>query len=602
MRRTALFLVLAFAAAIVTPAAAADGDLGTWSPPFAEVAQFGDRPPANGDEAKAGGPPAVGIAMMPDGRIVYWGGLTSLEDSNPGFVIDGGRAATPSPSRILDLRSGVPVFSSPGNNTGGPAEYDDFFCADMRLTHDGRIIVAGGSIWASDPDLSPIHPVTEPVFGPGFGGGTDIFGSNATRWISADTADTWVGTDENRMAEGRWYPTMTTLPDGKLHVASGVYRVVGNSEGFNVRSTETFDPATNRWTTNPASADLTLPLFPRLHLTHDGKVFYTASGQMWSPFGQSPDEALWNLQQAYDPATQAWQITGVGAFGARSSVFSVPLMMKAPYDRTEILIGGGTLGVSPSTFVATPLTEIVTYADGESSSVRAADLNNARWFSSGVLLPDGGVLAVSGGDKDEVISPGNEQAVRQAELFDGEQWIPLSLGGRDRTYHNSAILLPDATVLVGGHSPIAKGYWNYDNTTHDLGLTANNFKDPSFEIFSPPYLSRGARPQVLTAPAGLAWDSAAVITATPGIDKLVLMRLPSTTHVQDADQRGIELEFTEDLGVVQASVPDANVVPAGYYYLFALSDNGEGLTPSKAAIVKVGPTADITPATFPFGN
>jgi hypothetical protein len=153
------------------------------------------------------------------------------------------------------------------------------------------------------------------------------------------------------------------------------------------------------------------------------------------------------------------------------------------------------------------LSELITVKDGTSSSTQGPNLNIRRWYSSGVLLPDGSVVALSGGDKDEVIMPGTEAPVRQAELFDGTKWMPLASGARDRTYHNSAVLLPDGTILVGGHSPINAGYGpKGDPANDDSGLFANNLKDPSFEIIKPPYLFRGERPTITKVQKGIAWE------------------------------------------------------------------------------------------------
>jgi hypothetical protein len=572
----------------VLPGAGAASTVGEFSEPFA--------PPAGllGSEPN---PPAVGIGVMPDGRIVYWGGLTGLENSNPGVTFDGGRAGKPSPSLVLDLRSGTPSWSAPVNPTG-PTPNEDFFCGDIRLTPDGRIITVGGTIWRSDPVdvqalLSLLPPeaggvvttLLETAFGaPCCGGTAEVFGNNLTRWYDPGS-NAWVGGDDNRMHESRWYPTLLTLPNGNMFVASGVHRLVYNSEGENVHRTETFDPSTNAWTANPDTADISLPLFARLHLTYDGKILYTGAGQMWSPFGQAASEALWNLQQVFDPATNTWSVTGVGNFGARSSVFTVPLMYSGDYSETKILVGGGTVGTSPSSYVATNLSEVITYKDGQTTNTRTGELNNRRWFSSGVLLPTGEVMAFSGGDKDEVIQPGSEQAVHQAELFDPatNTWTPMATGTQDRTYHNSAILLADGSVLVGGHSPINNGYGKPDNTTHDAGLTANNLKDASFEIYKPPYMF-GDRPSILAAPTALAHGGTSAIAVDSAIDKVVLMHLPTTTHVTDADQRGVEVAVSQVGPAVTFTVPDANVVPPGYYYVFALS----GGVPSEAKIVRVG--------------
>ena len=112
-------------------------------------------------------------------------------------------------------------------------------------------------------------------------------------------------------------------------------------------------------------------------------------------------------------------------------------------------------------------------------------------------LPTGQVIAFNGADRDEVVGPGVEVAKRQAEMFDPatKQWTPLAFSHDERTYHNTAALLPDGRVLIGGHAPISTLYLN--DTTLPGGVTApNNGRDPSFEIYTPPYLHWGARPKV----------------------------------------------------------------------------------------------------------
>ncbi|MCA1843026.1 MAG: hypothetical protein LC792_07500, partial [Actinobacteria bacterium] len=73
---------------------------------------------------------------------------------------------------------------------------------------------------------------------------------------------------------------------------------------------------------------------------------------------------------------------------------------------------------------------------------------------------------------------------------------------RDRPYHYSATLLADGRVLVGGWSPIGTMFGPHRSVG---GPFANNNRDSSFEIFSPPYLFRGPRPTISHAPAGVAW-------------------------------------------------------------------------------------------------
>lgn len=569
------------------------GKAGDWGAPFAELTIFAKRPPQTIEESVKI-PPAVSMGMLPDGRIVYWGGLEGIEAGKAPVAADGGKAIVPSRVRVLDLRHGEPRWTTPKMETG-PAH--DMFCADQRLLPDGRLLVVGGTIWRADPvDLNPLGEEVP-------GGTVELFGSNAVRYFDPN-GERW-SNNGDFMKHYRWYPTMITLGNGNLFIASGVARLIYNYSGQNVQETETFDPQTGKVTVNKGESATSLPLFPRLHLMPDGRVYYGGVGQMWGPFGQSVDEALWAIHKAYDPKKETWTTYGMGPYGARSGAFSILLPLKPPYKEARILVGGGTLGSSPGSYVANAFTEIIT-VDGETSSSEAGpELNNARWYSSGVLLPDGDVLALSGANRDEVVLPGSESPVMQAELYDGKKWTPLASAKRIRTYHNTAILLPDGSVLVGGHSPINTGYGpGGDNTAQPVTGT-NNLKDPSFEIFRPPYLFRGPRPEIAHVQSGLGWGTTVDI-ATPQageIKKVVLVRTPQVTHITDADQRSVELDFTSTGGSLRAAVPDnSNVLPPGYYYLFLLSDNGQGLTPSKARIVRVGANEIGGEATAPMGR
>ena len=131
-----------------------------------------------------------------------------------------------------------------------------------------------------------------------------------------------------------------------------------------------------------------------------------------------------------------------------------------------------------------------------------------------MLLPDGSVMAFSGADRDEVVLPGSGVPVKQAERFDpvSERWTPMATAGHARTYHNTAMLLPDGRVLVGGHAPINTAYL-FSITLP--GFSPNDGRDPSFEIYSPPYVFSSDRPTIAGAPAQLSPSAAPVLRHPP---------------------------------------------------------------------------------------
>ncbi len=54
-------------------------------------------------------------------------------------------------------------------------------------------------------------------------------------------------------------------------------------------------------------------------------------------------------------------------------------------------------------------------------------------------------------------------------------------------------------MLVGGHAPINTAYL-FSLNLEELGFSPNDGRDPSFEIYSPPYVFKD-RPEILSAPA-----------------------------------------------------------------------------------------------------
>ena len=595
-----------------TPACAAQG---CWTAPFSPFGLFDKAPPQTVAESEKF-PAAASLVMMPNGRIVYWNGLQNLESCGPiSIAADGGKCAGNAHTQVLDLTGSTPLFYTNIPTNGGNDGHDDLFCSDQRLLSNGTVLDTGGTNWVTE----------EPKGGtgiPGADGLTELYGSRNTRVFDPAT-QRWT-TYTSAMHDGRWYPTMLTLPSGDEFVAGGVTKLLWNSSIMtqvenaignpqyqqatfpvpeNVQTTETWSLAHGGWTLNPAKDNIELPLFGRLHLLPDGEIFYSSNGQMWGPAGESINELSWNNMLLFDPSKmgtatdQGWRKAGMLTLGSTSGAAEVMLPIDAAHPNiVHVLIAGGALGVSPDTYLASDLSQMVTLtksATGWNTSVAmTGNLNNRRWFSSSVVLPNGQALVFNGADKDEVVLPGSEMPVHQAELFDPatNSWTGLSMSGRDRTYHNSAILLPDGSILVGGHAPVNQGYGGTGNALplDQLGFV-HNLKDPSFERFYPPYLYAGPRPALSASQQHATWGGtlqAEVAQGSAAIDHFVLSRLPSQTHITDADARTIILgKGTRNGRSVSLHIPSNRaLVTPGFYYLFAISPKG---VPSVATIVQI---------------
>ncbi|MGH2577366.1 MAG: hypothetical protein ACRDG9_06405, partial [Actinomycetota bacterium] len=409
---------------------------GRWADPFEEGGAGVSRCQPAEDDARLQvcKPTAQAIAVLPDGRLVYYNGLESQENSGPSTVLSASPTARDSPTRLLDLRSSTPQFvtpeperpgqknpnlhpghkemddpvgmlgvpgrpgdgfvgsiwgrlglpeHSPTSTPDDPADNDgDMFCADLTTLPDGRVLVVGGSDWYNQPSVMDRN-AGDPVDI----GLAELEGLRTSQLFDWRT-NTW--TPGGVAKYGRWYPGVVGLADGKVLAASGATQIVSNTQLSQVRRTETYDPATNTWTENYTGpeSESSLPLQPRLFLAPNGKVFYGGVGQMWGPVGEAVDEATFGLQQYFDPATKRWEVIGLDPVGGlgRNGAFQVPLPMTPPYEEVRLLTFGGTLGPPPSSWIATPLATLTTlHQDGRVVNRMTGTLNRARWFGSGVV-------------------------------------------------------------------------------------------------------------------------------------------------------------------------------------------------------------------------
>jgi hypothetical protein len=98
------------------------------------------------------------------------------------------------------------------------------------------------------------------------------------------------------------------------------------------------------------------------------------------------------------------------------------------------------------------------------------------------------------------------------------------------------------------------------------------------EVFSPPYLFRGPRPEITNVPE--AWSYGQTITITSpqagNIRWASLIKNGATTHSFDSCQRLIDLDIqTQGGGSIQAVVTiNPNIAPPGWYMLFIIDNQG----------------------------
>jgi galactose oxidase len=119
-----------------------------------------------------------------------------------------------------------------------------------------------------------------------------------------------------------------------------------------------------------------------------------------------------------------------------------------------------------------------------------------------------------------------------------------------------------------------------------VGSPPNRFDHFDAEIFSPPYLFKGARPIITSAPATLRYNTnfSVVTPHASYITAVSLVRLGAVTHAFNMNQRFLNLRFQQVSGGLTVRAPaNANLAPPGDYMLFILNTNG---VPSVASMVR----------------
>src|ERR1700688_2107313 len=420
----------------------------------------------------------------------------------------------------------------PSNNsvTTGTQSWD-MFCNGMIVLPDGRAFIVGGNLQY------------DPFFG----------------WKRTSIYDpvTRKYTDMEDMAHGRWYPTATVLGDGRVMTFSGV----DESGGTNAQ-VEIYKVGAG-WGA-PSTAPWTPPLYPRMHVLPNGKVFYSG----------------WTTQsRTFDPSTNTWSgviaTTNYGSIRTYGTSVLLPLTPANGYAPKVMTFGGG----NPSTAT----TEIIDLSASTPAWVYGPPMSKPRIEMNATLLPTGKVLSLGGSLNDEDAST----ASLNTDLYDSATNTMGSAGSNavPRLYHSVALLLPDATVWVAGGNP-----------------TQGSFQ-PSIEIYSPPYLfnpdgTPATRPVITSVTPAVIGYGTSFQVQTPdeaNISSVVLMKNGAVTHAFDMDQRLVGLTFTQGSGVLNVTgPPTGNIAPPGFYMIFLINSSG---VPSVAKFVQVSaaPT-DIPPS------
>ena len=301
-----------------------------------------------------------------------------------------------------------------------------------------------------------------------------------------------------------------------------------------------------------------MPLYAHLFLLGDGRVFFD---------GGHMDDVLLLDPCVIDLTRDPVPIQGIGGLNARDMRNqSASVLLPPAQDQRVMLVGGGPDG-KPDKTDAVDNVDIVDFKNPNPTFTPGQPLNLPRLHLNTVLLPDRTVFATGGSLKQEDAP----LARLQSEIYDPvkDTWTLTAACAVPRLYHSTALLLPDARVVTAGGNPEGGTHVPWDEDPDE---------EMRIEIFSPPYLFRGARPTIKAAAVewkyGQLVDIQTVDAGTLGFVSLI--RHCVTTHSYDTNQRLVDAPIaSQQGGVVRVKVPDnPNVAPTGWYLLFLVNKAG----------------------------
>jgi len=516
------------------PSAAGDPDEdGEWGDPFPI--------PVHGIHA----------ALLPTGKVILWARPFRTPDNEAvAWLLD--PASWQTPKRI-----DPPLFTDPQTGARKPA---NIWCSGQSHMADGQLLVTGGNL--ADPSENPPRAV---------------YAGMKTVYTFNPFDETWA--EQPRMGKGRWYPSQALLPDGRTVILSGLDET--GAVGATNKQVELFSP--------PSA------------LGGQGKI--TKIGDRGGA-GQPPNGDLYphlavlpsgRTLVAGPNASDSWLLNPLGT-GSGLGWTDLPAPGRRRVWGTGVLRPGGTGGSTAFTLIGGSQPNYSQNLPGDARGVptsvtfdesKAADgwkpappLNRGRSHHNTVILPDKSMVTVGGGLGTSPPGPGiygagqwaatDEQ--RPVELFDPatNSWRLGAPQLESRAYHSTALLLPDGRVLSAGDD-----------------LNGGAAQDTA-EIYKPPYLFKGERPRLDSAPSttshGASFD---VKSSGPAPERAVLMAPGAVTHANDMSQRAVELAIQPRPDGARLTTPArAALGPPGYYMLFLVSDQG---VPSVAKWVQLEP-------------
>jgi hypothetical protein len=411
---------------------------------------------------------------------------------------------------------------------------DELYGAGHARLADGSLVELGGFAGRSG----------------GAAGAAPLGRSQSSRF--APSSDEWIPTSS--METARWGTTALTLGDGSV-------LALGGSHGATPGALDPEVLLGGAWRTltgvdlgaylNVGDAPLDRT-YPMAHVAPDGRVFWAGWDERMGMIDARSGLGGWEFQANRESVQRAWG----------TSTQLLP--------DTVLVVGGVDHRGNPG---ASQRSAVRCLIGGTNPTVQpTGQMLFRRADHNATILCDGSVLVTGGSARHA--EGASASPWRIPEIFDPVTgtWTTASRADSARGFRSSALLLPDGRVWTGGGQD---------------PLTA--------QVFTPAYLFRSdlsgdlaPRPVIQSAPsvAGYSGSFSVGMTSNAAISRVTLVRLGSSTHGTNSDQRFLELGFSQSGSSLSVTAPPrGHEAPPGHYMLFAFDGAG---VPSEAAIVRLG--------------
>ena len=480
------------------------------------------------------------IALLPDGSVLSYG---TDQNGDQGALQNPALAPTGSPALYDVWNPTIGIGANAHTILTSSTVTTDLFCSAVSVLANGNALVVGGDLTVN---------------------GVRNYSNNQVE-IFNPTQNTL--TAAGKMTYARWYPSITTLPNGDKLVLGGQ---LTPSPSAGEPTPEAYS-ATYGWRTlTGISIDPTDWYYPRGFVGPDGAVYLLQQSGVINRLTTDYAGTLTDTGSRLDTsdATQPSVMT----IDVNGNPFSA-LMARWGAQNDEV--------------------QSVDFSKNPPVVTRVGNTNYFRVTGQFTLLPNGQVFASGGSTNFNDLTT----AIYQSEVYNRTTgtWTLDATAAEPRLYHNSALLLPDGSVLTAG------------------GGAPGPVNELNAEIYYPAYLylqdgsgNPAPRPTIISAPSTstaltLGQNFSVTVGANNTISMINLIRVGADTHNFNSEQRLIPVPFTQSGTQITATLSASpELAPPGYYMLFVFNTAG---VPAIANIIKIGLSLpDLTPTSLSYNS